>query len=70
MAVPTPVMYINGSKDGLFEPDGVRAAFDKLGACYRKAGAPEKLSTRLYDTPHEFNREMQQEAWSWLRKWL
>ncbi len=70
LAMPTPVLYINGSKDQLFEMDGVRAAFDKLAACYRKAGVPEKLRTRLYDTPHEFNPEMQKEAWAWLRKWL
>ena len=25
---------------------------------------------RLYDTPHEFNVEMQAEAWAWLRRWL
>ena len=34
------------------------------------AGVPEKVRTRLYDTPHEFNAEMQAEAWDWLRKWI
>ena len=39
---------------------GVRACFDKLAACYAKAGVPEQFrGTRLYDTPHEFNAEMQ-----------
>jgi hypothetical protein len=31
---------------------------------------PDRLSTRLYDAPHEFNVEMQSEAWSWLGKQL
>jgi dienelactone hydrolase len=70
MAMPTPVMYISGLKDGLFEVDAMRASFEKLAACYRKAGAPEKLSTRLYDTPHQFNQEMQKEAWAWLARWV
>ena len=70
LAMPSALLVINGSKDGLFHPDGVRAAFDKLTTCYKKAGAPEKLRLRLYDTPHDFNREMQAEAWEWLRKWL
>jgi len=48
----------------------VRASFDKLNACYKKAGIPDKCRTRMYDTPHEFNAEMQTEAWEWLKKWL
>ena len=69
-AMPKALLVINGAKDGLFDLDGVRASFDKLNACYEKAGAPEKCRTRLYDTPHEFNAEMQTEAWEWLRRWL
>jgi len=70
LAMPTPLLVINGSKDALFEPEGVRASFEKLAACYKKAGVPERLRTRLYDTPHEFNAEMQAEAWDWLAKHL
>ena len=70
LAMPTPLLVINGSKDELFEPAGVRASFEKLAVCYQKAGVPERLRTRLYDAPHEFNREMQTEAWSWLEKHL
>ncbi len=70
LAMPAPLLVINGSQDTLFDPAGVRAAFDKLTACYQKAGAPEKLSLRLYDTPHEFNAKMQAEAWAWLKRWV
>jgi dienelactone hydrolase len=70
LALPSALLVINGSRDALFERDGVKACFDKLAACYQKAGVAEKLRTRLYDRPHEFNAEMQAEAWSWLRKWL
>jgi dienelactone hydrolase len=70
LAVPTPLLVINGSKDALFEPSGVQASFEKLAACYKKAGAPDRVRTRLYDTPHEFNAEMQTEAWGWLAKHL
>ena len=67
LAMPSALLVINGSRDTLFEPTGVQASFTKLAACYAKAGVPEKLRTRLYDTPHEFNAEMQKEAWEWLR---
>jgi dienelactone hydrolase len=70
LAVPTPLLVINGSKDALFEPSAVQASFEKLASCYKKAGAPDLVRTRLYDTPHEFNAEMQAEAWGWLAKHL
>ncbi|MGV3725000.1 MAG: dienelactone hydrolase family protein [Actinomycetota bacterium] len=70
LAMPNAMLVINGSKDGLFDLDGVRASFTKLEAAWTKAGAPERLRARLYDTPHEFNAEMQSEAWDWLRRWL
>jgi dienelactone hydrolase len=70
LAMPRALLVINGSRDTLFDLDGVRACFEKLRACYKKAGVPDRLQARLYDTPHEFNVAMQQEAWAWLGKWL
>lgn len=70
LAMPSALLVINGSRDGLFHPDGVRSSFQKLTACYKKAGIPEKFRGRLYDAPHEFNLEMQAEAWAWLKRWL
>lgn len=70
LAMPRALLVINGSEDGLFDLDGVRASFDKLNACYLKAGVPHKCRTRLYAAPHEFNPEMQAEAWEWLRRWV
>jgi hypothetical protein len=45
-------------------------AFDKIARCYAKAGAPDRSRCRLYDAPHEFNLDMQTEAWEWFRRWL
>lgn len=70
LAMPSALMVINGSKDALFNLDGVKYSFDLLARCYKKAGVPEKLRTLMYDTPHEFNAEMQAEAWAWLEKWV
>jgi len=70
LAMPAALLVINGSRDTLFDPDGVQAAFAKLTACYEKAGVVEKFRAGLYDTPHEFSAEMQREAWDWRRRWL
>ena len=66
LIAPRSVLVINGSKDGLFPRDGVENAFRKIEACFQKAGVPEHQRCRLYDAPHQFNREMQAEAWEWL----
>jgi len=70
LIAPRALMAINGSKDTLFEPRGVKAAFEKIEACFRKAGVPERQQCRMYDTPHEFNPEMQDVAWAWMSRWL
>jgi dienelactone hydrolase len=70
LIAPRPVLFMNGSKDGLFHQGGVEAAYKKIERCYAKAGAAGKQACRMYDVPHEFNTEMQAEAWGWLRKWL
>jgi hypothetical protein len=70
LIAPRALLVINGSKDSLFAPEGVRAAFDKIAACYRKAGAADRQQCRMYDTPHEFNPGMQDEAWAWIAQAL
>jgi len=70
LAIPSALLVINGSRDGLFNLAGVHDSFDKLTACYKKAGMADRFRARLYDTPHEFNQGMQVEAWDWLRRWI
>ena len=70
LVAPRSLMVINGSRDTLFHRDGVNAAFEKIAACYRKAGAQDHQKVRLYDAPHEFNADMQGEAWEWLKRWI
>ncbi len=51
LAMPTPMLVINGGKDALFEPTGVRASFEKLAAA---TGRPESPigSGRVSTTRH------------------
>ncbi|MET0214877.1 MAG: alpha/beta hydrolase family protein, partial [Vicinamibacterales bacterium] len=70
LIAPRAVLVINGSQDRLFALEGVKMAFDKIARCYAKAGAPDRSRCRLYDAPHEFNLDMQTEAWEWFRRWL
>ena len=67
LVAPRSLLVINGSRDVLFPPAGVETAFRKIEACYRKASVPDRQRCRLYDAPHQFNVEMQTEAWEWLK---
>ena len=70
LCCPGALMVIHGRKDVLFTPRGVAEAYQKIGAVYRKAGVSSHADLRYYDTPHEFNPEMQRDALAWLKKWL
>jgi len=70
LAMPKPLMVINGIQDALFEPEGVRAAHEKLAKCYAKAGVPDHYKSLIEERPHEFNAERQADAWAWFEKWL
>jgi dienelactone hydrolase len=70
LIAPRAALVINGSRDRLFAPSGVEAAFTKIEQCYRKAGARDRQRCRLYDAPHQFNAAMQTEAWEWIRRWV
>ena len=67
LIAPRAVMVMNGSRDQLFSPEGVKAAFDKIARCFAKAGVSERQRCRLFDLPHMFNQEMQAEAWEWIQ---
>ena len=70
LIAPRSVLVINGSRDQLFPAEGVDAAFKKIEQCFRKAGVPDRQRCRLYDAPHQFNAEMQSEAWDWIGRRL
>jgi dienelactone hydrolase len=71
LAAPRALLCINGHGDTLFPvKTGVEPAYKTLETVYAKLGAGDKFRGHLYDTPHEFNADMQKEAWAWFAKWL
>ena len=70
LVAPRAVMLLMGSRDRLFPVSGMQSAFDKIARCYQKAGARDAQRSKLFDAPHEFNPEMQVDAWDWLKRWI
>jgi len=70
IACPKPMLFFNGRQDGLFPVPSVEESYTKMRKIWESQNAGKNLVTKLWDVPHEFNREMQEEAFDWLDKQL
>jgi len=68
IACPKPMMFCCGSRDHLFPVESIKDAFAKMRQVWDSQNAGDKLITKLYDSPHEYNLMMQKDAFSWLDK--
>ena len=66
IACPKPMLFYAGLQDKLFPITSVEAAFAKMHKVWNSQNVPNRLETKIWDVPHEFNREMQDEAFAWL----
>lgn len=67
---PKPLMVQQCSRDGLYPLEGMKESLSKIAAIYDKAGAGANFEGRFYDHPHLFSLKMQDEAFTWLDRWL
>jgi dienelactone hydrolase len=60
----------NCSRDSLFTTEGMESAAAKIQSVYAQLGHKDRFKSSFYDVPHQFNREMQEDAFRWLQHWL
>jgi dienelactone hydrolase len=70
VACPKPMMFCCGDEDDLFPPESIKEAFTKMRRIWESQNAGQKLVTKLYHSPHEYNLIMQTDAFDWLDKVL
>lgn len=70
LIMPGALMVVNGSRDSLFPPQGVKAAFRNLARCYETIGKPERFTTYTFDGPHKFPAHAQQLMLEWFDRWV
>jgi dienelactone hydrolase len=70
LRAPRPLMVLQCRRDGLFPLEGMQESLSKLEAIYKRAGAAGSFTGRFFDVPHQFNVEMQQEAFAWFDRVL
>ncbi|MBL7737147.1 MAG: dienelactone hydrolase family protein [Chitinophagaceae bacterium] len=66
IACPKPMMFLCGNRDELFPAQAIEDAFAKMRKVWDSQRAGSKLVAKLYDAPHEFNQNMQEDAFTWL----
>ena len=67
---PNPLLVLNCDRDTLYPMESMRSADEKIGAVYTRMGAADRYECRYYDVPHSLTRPMQDDAFTWLDRWL
>jgi dienelactone hydrolase len=71
LAAPNCAIFVqNCARDRLFTRAGMESAAGKIRAVYEDLKHSERYQSKFYDVPHQFNIEMQEDAFGWLEKWL
>lgn len=71
LAAPDCAIFVqNCGQDRLFTRPGMDAAAKKIGDVYRALNRADRFRDQYYDVPHQFNVQMQEDAFDWLERWL
>ena len=70
LTAPRSLMVLQCSQDRLFPLSGMKESVEQIASVYQKAGVKDKFSSRFYDVPHRFTREMQEDAFVWFDRQL
>ena len=71
LGAPHCALFVqNCAQDSLFTRAGMDTAAAKIRRVYDDTGHPERYQMKFYPVPHQFNAEMQEEAFRWLDRWL
>lgn len=65
LTAPRPLLVQQCRRDGLFPLAGMEAAVQGIADAYARAGLASRFASRFYDVPHEFNVQMQEDAFAW-----
>lgn len=67
LAAPDAAIFVqNCAQDRLFTREGMDSAVRKIERVYQELSRSDFFRFRYYDVPHQFNVEMQEDAFRWL----
>ena len=70
LRAPLPTMVLNDDEDQLFSLPEMHRADRIVQEVFDIAGAGDRYQCSFYPGPHKFDRDMQEEAFEWIDRWL
>jgi dienelactone hydrolase len=71
LGAPTASIFVqNCAQDRLFTRQGMESAVETIRSVYQDRKRSDHFQSKFYDVPHQFNVDMQQDAFAWLKKTL
>ena len=65
LTAPRSLMVLQCRRDQLFPLAGMEESIEKIAAVYERAGVKERFVGRFYNVPHQYARQMQDDAFAW-----
>jgi dienelactone hydrolase len=65
LAAPRSLLVQQCSRDRLFPLEGMKESVEKIAGAFERAGAKGQFVGRFYDVPHQYTRQMQDDAFAW-----
>jgi dienelactone hydrolase len=70
LTAPNYLFVQQCTQDRLYNLQGMQEACHHIERIYEKAGCADNYKYKFYDNDHEFNLQMQEDAFNWLETWL
>lgn len=70
LTAPRALLVLQCGRDRLFPLEGMKDSVEKIAAVYERAGAKDRFTGRFHDVPHQYTRQMQDEAFAWFGREL
>ena len=71
LGAPNCAVFVQDcARDQLFTRAGMELAANKIRHVYDDLHQSDRFAMKFYDVPHQFNVEMQDDAFRWLDRWL
>lgn len=70
IACPKPALFFNGRYDKLFPVAGVEDAYKNMQQVWADQNCPERLTTKIWEEKHFYNKTMQKETLCFFHQWL
>jgi dienelactone hydrolase len=71
LVAPRALMVVSATKDAFqFSVGEAKKSLERTAAIFKLHGAEEKLRHAIFESGHDYNREMREAMYGWMTRWL